>query len=101
MVTEQVTTIAEGAGTSQIVPARAAAPSGAATQVHALLLTSNSITLAWTPPTSGKPPASYAVFIRVAGTLWWSVGATSKIALATVTGLKPKTTYDIEVFSQH
>ena len=60
--------------------------------------TGSTVSLAWSPPTSGGTVSSYSVQYRVSGTTSWSTAASGLTALSfTATGLSPATNYDFEV----
>lgn len=59
------------------------------------------IKLAWNPPARGTPPFGYTVFYRVHGAPYWAVGAVVKVPAATISGLKPATRYEFEVFAHN
>ncbi len=61
-------------------------------------VTSNSLALSWTAPSSGGAATSYTINYRVTGTSPWLSASTSATSY-TVTGLNASTGYDFEVFS--
>lgn len=72
---------------------------GPATSLGLVSDTSTSITLSWHAPASAFYPV-YQIRYRVKGTSAWTVfpTKTSQTQL-TVTGLQPKTTYELEVLT--
>lgn len=55
------------------------------------------IALSWDAPASGPTPFSFTVRYRAHGTLDWLSLPTTHATSATITGLSPHTTYDVEV----
>jgi chitodextrinase len=75
-------------------------PPGGVDSLLAGNITSNSITLSWSSPTSGGPVSAYIVQYRISGTATWGTASTSTVANSfTVNGLAPATSYDFEVFA--
>jgi hypothetical protein len=76
-----------------------AIPPGPATAVHATVVGSYSITLAWNAPKTGTQPFSYLVLIKAPHALTWTVAAVSTATSAHIDGLEPATTYSIEILT--
>lgn len=77
-----------------------AAPTSAPGQVTNLASTSvttSSVTLGWSAPTSGGAPTSYAVQYRLSGNATWTAAPLTSGSTAMVGGLSPATSYDFAV----
>jgi hypothetical protein len=75
-------------------------PPSQCTDLRETKKTSTSVTLEWKAPATGTKPIHYTVFYKTMHAEYWSVGATSEEATtATVTGLKPSTEYEFEIFA--
>jgi len=71
---------------------------GQITRLSASAPTDTSLTLAWSPPSVGTIPISYAIQYRVTGTTTWITYASGILLTSTsVTGLSASTNYDFEV----
>lgn len=75
---------------------------GQVTGVSTTGVTTNSVVLTWTAPTTGAAPSSYVVQFRLSNTTSWT-GSLSGITgtQATVTGLSAGSSYDFEVLASN
>jgi Fibronectin type III domain len=76
-------------------------PPGQVTGLHVTAMTGTSVSLAWNPPKTGTPPFQYTVFYRCTGAAYWAVGTVCTADNATVAGLKPATSYQIEIVTHN
>ena len=82
-----------GGTTSLLVP-------GQVTGLNATSATSNSITISWSPPTTGGTPTSYMIQYRVIGTTTWLTAGSSPTGTTAVLAiLSPSTTYNVQVMA--
>jgi hypothetical protein len=73
---------------------------GQATNLAATSLTSNGLTVTWSPPASGGGVAVYSIQYRVSGTTTWLVaGQTNGATSFTIGGLQAATSYDFTVIA--
>jgi glucose/arabinose dehydrogenase len=64
------------------------------------VITSTSIPLTWTGPTSGTRPFAYQTQYRATGQLTWNnYSIMTSVASQNVTGLQPNTSYDFQVYA--
>ncbi|MBS0559547.1 MAG: fibronectin type III domain-containing protein [Proteobacteria bacterium] len=102
---EVIASNAFGAGpASTIVTAATAAqpssPPGTPTGLAASSVTSTSLMIAWTAPTTGGAVGTYTVQYRITGQSTWTTFSSSVAATSvSVTGLAPSTQYDLSVFA--
>lgn len=80
-----------GGGTALTAPGQVTGPTVGS-------VTSNTVALTWTAPTTGGAPATYTVNFRVTGTTPWSNVSASGTSF-TVPGLTASTAYDFEVIA--
>ena len=69
------------------------------TYVRATDVTHSTVSLSWHASNAPGRTVHYSVFYRGPGATRWSVGAVSSGLSATVTGLKPETEYEFEIFA--
>lgn len=76
-------------------------PPSQVTNLHATMVTPTSVGLAWNAPKTGTPPILYSVFIRKGSAALWDVATGTAQTSATISGLKPSTTYEFEILAHN
>jgi subtilisin family serine protease len=93
---ERVVTGAGATTTTELVSSDVLPPLGTASGLRITAATSTSLSVAWDPSPVGAAAQTYQLTYRQAGTTWRTTTPTTSTA-ATLSGLLPGTTYEIEL----